>query len=128
MMKINIKNETGKLQAVVVGIADDFGGTPKVEECYDPKSRAHVIAGTFPANDACVKEIDALVSVFDKYGVKVFRPKNIKGLNQIFSRDIAFAISDKLVIPNIIEDRIKEADAIADVINKIASEDIIKMP
>ena len=128
MMKINIKNETGKLQAVVVGIADDFGGTPKVAECYDPKSRAHVIAGTFPANDVCVKEMDALVSVFDKYGVKVFRPKNIKGLNQIFSRDIVFSIEDKLIIPNIIEDRIKEADAIADVVNKIANEDIIKMP
>ena len=38
MMKINIVNETGKLSAVVVGIADDFGGIPKLEKCYDPKS------------------------------------------------------------------------------------------
>ena len=128
MMKINIENESSKLKAVLVGIANDFGGTPKDEECYDPKSRAHVIAGTFPTNEVCVKEMNALVTVFEKYNVKVFRPKNIKGLNQIFSRDIAFAISDKLVIPNIIEDRIKEVDAIADVINKIASEDIIRMP
>ena len=128
MMKINIENESGKLKAVVLGIATDFGGTPNVEDCYDPKSRAHVKAGTFPTNKACLSEIDALVNVFEKYDIEVFRPENIEGLNQIFSRDIAFAISDKLVIPNIIEDRIKEADAIADVINIIASDDIIRMP
>jgi len=128
MIKINIENESGKLKSVVLGIATDFGGTPNVEDCYDPKSRAHVKSGTFPTNKACVSEIDALVYIFEKYDIEVFRPKNIEGLNQIFSRDIAFAISDKLVIPNIIEDRIKEVDAIVDVINIIASEDIIKMP
>ena len=128
MMKINIKNESGKLKAVVLGIADDFGGTPKVEECYDPKSRAHVLAGTYPTNEACVKEMDALAEIFSKYNIKVFRPQNIKGLNQIFSRDIAFAIEDKLVIPNIIEDRKEEADAIAEVLTQIDEGSIIKMP
>jgi len=128
MMKIKVTNETACLKAVVVGIAEDFGGVPKVEECYDPKSRAHVIAGTFPTNEACVKEMDALVVVFEKYDVKVFRPQNIKGLNQIFPRDIAFAIDDKLVIPNIIEARKEEVDAIADVMSNIAKEDVVKMP
>ena len=128
MIKINIDNESGKLKSVILGIATDFGGTPNFEDCYDPKSKSHVKEGTFPTNESCIKEMDALVNVFEKYAVEVFRPHNIKGLNQIFSRDIAFVISDKLVIPNIIEDRIKEADAIADVINKIASEDIIRMP
>ena len=128
MMKIKVRNETAKLKAVVVGIANDFGGTPKVDECYDPKSRAHVKAGTYPTIAACVKEMDALVTVFKKYNIKVYRPQNIKGLNQIFSRDITFAIEDKLVIPNIIEDRKEEADAIVDVLTRIDEEDIIKMP
>ncbi len=35
MMKIKVTNETARLKAVVVGIAEDFGGVPKVEECYD---------------------------------------------------------------------------------------------
>ena len=128
MIKINIENESGKLKSVVLGIAIDFGGTPNVEDCYDPKSRLHVRAGTFPTNKSCIKEIDTLVSVFEKYAVEVFRPQNIKGLNQIFSRDIAFVISDKLIIPNIIDDRISEIDAIADVISKISSDDVIRMP
>jgi len=127
-MKINIENESGKLKAVVLGIATDFGGTPNFEDCYDPKSRAHVKSGTFPKNEDCLIEMDALVTVFEKYDVEIFRPHNIKGLNQIFSRDIAFVISEKLVIPNIINDRIKEIDAITEVINKIASEDVIRMP
>ena len=68
-MKIKVRNETAKLKAVVVGIANDFGGTPKVDECYDPKSRAHVKAGTYPTIEACVKEMDALVTVFKKYNM-----------------------------------------------------------
>ena len=128
MFKISIHNETAALKAVVVGIADDFGGIPKLEDCYDPKSREHVVAGTFPSNDSCVKEMNALVSVFEKYDVKVYRPENIKGLNQIFSRDIAFAIEDKLILPNIIEDRAKEVDAISNVFSQISEENKIKMP
>jgi len=128
MMKINIANETGKLSAVVVGIANDFGGTPKLEECYDPKSKAQIITGTYPAEQDCVNEIDALVAVFEKYGVEVFRPKNINGLNQIFSRDIAFVIADKLVLPNIIKSRKEEVSAIDDLISQIPSELILRMP
>ncbi len=128
MMKINIANETGKLSAVIVGIADDFGGTPKLKECYDPKSKAHIIAGTYPVEKDCVDENNALVAVFEKYGVKVFRPKNINGLNQIFSRDIAFVITDKLVLPNIIENRKEEVSAIDNLISKIPFELIFKMP
>jgi hypothetical protein len=66
MMKINIENESGKLKAVVLGIATDFGGTPKAEDCYDPKSRAHVKAGTFPTNKSCVIEMTTLVDIFEK--------------------------------------------------------------
>lgn len=128
MMSINIINETATLKAVVVGIANDFGGTPSVEDCYDPKSREHVIAGTFPVEKDCILEMNALVAVFEKYNVKVFRPENIKGLNQIFARDIAFAIDDKLIMPNIIEDRKKEVDAIENVLSNVSEKDIIKMP
>ena len=128
MFKINIHNETAALKAVVVGIADDFGGIPKLEDCYDSKSREHVVAGTFPSNDSCVKEMNALVSVLENYDVKVYRPENIIGLNQIFSRDIAFAIEDKLVLPNIIEDRKLEVEGISEVLNLVDKSDIVQMP
>lgn len=128
MIRLNITNETADLKAVVIGIADDFGGNPKVEECYDPKSKEHVIAGTYPKNDDCILEMNSLVMIFEKYNIKVFRPENIKGLNQIFSRDIAFAIEDKLVLPNIIEDRKQEVEGISEVLNLVDKSDILQMP
>ena len=112
MININIHNETAQLQAVLVGIANDFGGTPRVEDCYDPKSKEHVIAGTYPAEQDLVRELDGLCRILKNNNVRVFRPKNIKGLNQIFTRDIAFAIEGKLVLPNIIPDRKTETKAI----------------
>ena len=128
MIKINVINETAQLRSVLVGIAKDFGGIPTIEECYDPKSKEHVKAGNFPSEKDCVTAMDTLVAVFEKYNVKVYRPVNIKGLNQIFSRDIAFAIQDKLVLPNIIEDRREEVEAINYVLNQIQDSDKIKMP
>ena len=128
MIKLNIHNETAALQVMVVGIAKNMGGVPSIEKCFDPKSKEHVLAGTYPKEKDCIKEMDALVKVLDKYNIKVCRPENIEGLNQIFTRDIAFVIDDKLVIPNIIKNREKETAGIEKILNQIAKEDIIKMP
>ena len=40
MISLKINNEYAQLKTVVLGIAKDFGGTPKLHDCYDPKSRA----------------------------------------------------------------------------------------
>ncbi len=128
MIKPNIHNETAALQVAVVGIAKDMGGVPRIEKCFDPKSKENILAGTYPKEKDCIKEIDALVKVLKKYNIKVYRPQNIKGLNQIFTRDIAFVIDDKLIIPNIIENRKKEIEAIDNILNEIVKENIIKMP
>ena len=128
MLKIKIENETSRLLTVVVGIANDFGGTPDVDLCYDPKSKNHVLAGTFPIQEDVLKEMNALISIFEKYNINVIRPYNIQGLNQIFSRDIAFVIEDKIIVANIIENRKKELEALDMILNQIPEEDKMKMP
>ena len=128
MIEINIKNETAPLRAVVVGTANDFGGTPAIEECYDPKSKEHIQAGSFPNEKDCVLAMDSLIGVFEKHHIMVYRPSNIEGLNQIFSRDIAFVIEDKLILPNIIEERRREAEGISYILNQVNESDKIKMP
>ena len=128
MIALNIQNETGQLEAVVLGIADSFGGTPRLEDCYDPKSREHIKAGTFPKQEALIAEMNSFHLILEKHGVKVYRPEEIKGLNQIFSRDIAFVIDHKIVLPNIIEDRVDELKAIQSVLEEIATEQLVKMP
>lgn len=128
MLKLNIKNETARLRAVVLGIADSNGPTPQVEECYDPKSIEHVKAGTYPKEADMIKEMEALAAVFKKYNVQVFRPELIKDCNQIFSRDIAFVIDDKMIKANILPDREAEFKAINYIWNQVEASNRMVLP
>ena len=47
-INLNINNETSSLKSVILGTAKKNGPTPKLEDCYDPKSKEHVLAGTYP--------------------------------------------------------------------------------
>ena len=128
MLKLNIKNETSRLRAVVLGTAISNGPIPTIEEAYDPKSVVHIKAGTYPKEEDMVKEMEAVANIFKKYDVEVFRPKVIEDYNQIFSRDIAFVIEDKLIKANILPDRDKEIDAIEHVWQQVPKENRIKLP
>ncbi|PQJ69552.1 dimethylarginine dimethylaminohydrolase family protein [Polaribacter butkevichii] len=128
MLKLNIKNETSRLRAVILGIANSNGGVPKVEDCYDPKSIEHVLAGTYPKESAMVLEIEAVANILKKYDVKVFRPDVIENYNQIFSRDIAFVIEDTFIEANILPDREKEYKAIDKVITQIDLNKVVVLP
>jgi N-dimethylarginine dimethylaminohydrolase len=127
-MKLNIQNETSRLKAVILGIAESIGPVPSIEDAYDPKSVQHIKAGTYPKESDMVKEMEAIAAVFKKYDVKVYRPKVIKDYNQIFSRDIAFVIEDKLIEANILPDREREYEAIQHVLDEIGEENIIVLP
>ncbi len=128
MLKLNIQDETSRLRSVVLGTAKSCGPVPKPEEAYDPKSMEHILAGTYPNEVDMVREMDAFAKVFAKYDVQVFRPRVLKDCNQIFSRDIAFVIEDKLVKANILPNREKEFQAIKYVLNKIDEDQIIHPP
>lgn len=128
MLKLNIKNETSRLRAVVLGTAISNGPTPKLEDCYDPKSKQHVLAGTYPVEADMLLEMEAVVQVFEKYDVHVFRPEVIKDYNQIFARDIAFVIDDKMIKANILPDRDREFLAIHDVWNQVDKDHKIVLP
>ena len=128
MLKLNIQNETSRLRAVVLGTAESNGGTPNVEDCYDPKSIEHILAGTYPKEEDMILEMNAVAEVLKKYNVQVFRPDIIENYNQIFSRDIAFVIEDKFIEANILPDREKEYKAIDKVISQIDSDKVIVLP
>lgn len=128
MLKLNVKNETSRLIAVVLGAAVSNGPTPKADEAYDPKSLEHILANTYPVESDMVIEMEAFNSVFQKYGVTVLRPKIIEDYNQIFVRDIGFVIDDVFIKSNILPDRERELDAIQYVIDQINPEKIIRPP
>ncbi|MBV7270031.1 amidinotransferase [Winogradskyella sp. WHY3] len=127
-MKLNIQNETSRLRAVILGTAESNGPTPKVEDCYDPKSRQHVLAGTYPKEADMVKEMEAVAAVLKRYDVTVYRPEVIQDYNQIFARDISFVIEDKIIIANILPDRKREVEATEYVWKNVDKDNRIILP
>ena len=98
MLRLNVNNETSKLKAVVLGIGNSLGSVPTANECYDPKSRFHVLNGTYPKEVDVISQLDYFNKIFLKYDINVFRPSILKNVNQIFSRDIGFVIGNKFFI------------------------------
>ena len=128
MLKLNVKNETSRLRAVVLGTANSNGPTPAIDQAYDPKSIAHIKAGTYPVEAEMIVEMEAVASVLKKYDVDIYRPELIKDYNQIFTRDIAFVIDDKFVKANILPDRDQEFEAIEHVWTQVPKENRIRLP
>lgn len=128
MLKLNVKNETSRLRAVVLGTAASNGPTPTVAEAYDPKSLEHILAGTYPLESDMVREMEAFNKVLQKYNVTIFRPELIADYNQIFTRDIGFVIDDIFIKSNILPERERELDAIQYVIDQIDPIKVVRPP
>ena len=128
MLQLNIKDEVSPLKAVLLGTALSSGPVPRPEEAYDPKSLEHILAGTYPKEEVMILEMEAFAKVFRKHGVEVFRPEVLENCNQIFSRDIAFVIDNKLIKANILPDREEEFEAILHVLEYIHPDNILYPP
>ena len=128
MLDIKVSNETAKLRAVVLGIAENNGPTPLAEEAYDPKSLEHILANSYPIESDMIKEMDAFYTILKKYNVEVYRPQLIENYNQIFARDIGFVIDDIFIKANILPDRERELDAIQYIIDKINPLKVVRPP
>src|SRR5690606_29491847 len=128
MLELNVNDETSPLKAVLLGTAKSNGPIPDPDDAYDPKSREHILAGTYPEEEDMITEMDAVVKIFEKYGVDVYRPEVIENCNQIFARDIAFVIEDKFIKSNILPRRDQEINAINYLINQIDPKQVINLP
>ena len=128
MFNLHIADETSRLKTVLLGTAVQPGPEPGPQEAYDPKSLEHILAGTYPKEADMVKEMDGFAAVLKKHGVQVFRPEVIADCNQIFSRDIAFVVDNKLVEANILPEREREFDAILHVLDHIEKDQVLVPP
>lgn len=127
-MKLNIKNETAKLKTVVLGQPKSMGGTPTLEKSYDAKSYHSIQNNIYPKEEDIISEIQGFEAVLHKHGVEVLRPNIIKDYNQVFARDVAFVIEDKMIISNIIQDRADEQEAYRKIFEKVEWRKIINLP
>lgn len=127
-MKLNIKNETGKLKSVVLGQPNSMGADPSLEEAYDAKSYHTIQHGTYPKENDIIHEMTEFEKILKKYDVDVYRPEIIEDYNQVFARDVAFVIDDKMIISNVIADRADEQDAYRKIFENVKWRDIINLP
>lgn len=127
-MKLNIKNETGKLKSVVLGQPRSMGPIPTLEESYDAKSYHSIEHNIYPKEEDIISEVSAFEAVLKKYDVEVLRPAIIKDYNQVFARDVAFVIEDKMIISNVIKDREDEQEAYRKIFEKVEWRKIINLP
>ena len=127
-MKLNIKNETGKLKSVVLGQPKSMGPVPTLEESYDAKSYHSIEHNIYPKEEDIISEVTAFEAILKKYDVEVLRPAIIKDYNQVFARDVAFVIEDKMIISNVIKDRADEQEAYRKIFEKVEWRKIINLP
>jgi len=127
-MKLNIKNETGRLKSVVLGQPKSMGPVPTLEESYDAKSYHTIQNDVYPTEEDIICEMNAFEEVLKKYDIQVFRPDIIEDYNQVFARDVAFVIDDKMIISNVIADRADEQEAYKTVFENVKWRDIINLP
>lgn len=127
-MKLNIKNETGKLRSVVLGQPNSMGADPTLDEAYDAKSYHTIQYGTYPKENDIIREMTEFEKILKKYDVEVYRPEIIEDYNQVFARDVAFVIDDKMIISNVISDRADEQDAYRKIFEKVEWRKIVNLP
>ncbi len=135
---IHVQDETAPLEAVILGTARDLG-TPFMKYVHpdtwasetapdddlitDPKSRNHIIAGTYPLESDLKVENNHFIRVLNKYNVKVYQPETLANTNQIYTRDIGFVIDDVFIKSNMgTIERQAEFFAIRNIVAQIGQE------
>ena len=100
LININVKDETGQLEAVILGTARHLGtpflhyvhpdewpneDAPDADLITDPKSRHHLIQGTYPIENDLRRENDYFARVLAKHNVIVYQPITLPATNQIYT-------------------------------------------
>ena len=105
-----------------------MGAPPNIQDVYDPSSKKHLLAGTFPKKEALQQALTDLERVFLRYGVSVLRPENVADCNQIFARDLGFVVDDVFVRSKIIPHREKELVGLGSLLAQIPASKQLVFP
>lgn len=112
----------------MLGTSAAMGAPPNFQDLYDPSSKKHLLAGTFPKKANLQQALTDLEQVFLHYGVSVLRPDNVMDCNQIFARDLGFVVDDIFVRANIIPHREKELTGLTSLLTQIPTSKQLVFP
>ena len=116
----------GSLAHCRTGVAG-FDRRSTCSRTYDAKSYESVLWGTYPSDEDIKIEMDAVLDVLVRHGIEVLRPEPIANYNQIFARDVAFAIDDKLFVSNLIADRARESEAFSPIWDCVGESHLVRL-
>ena len=119
-MKVNIPNEWGRLEAVVVGHGRSMPPQPTVDSAFDPTSKWHLAQGTYPHHEEVAAQLDGLADTLSNAGVEVLRPVDIPELEQVFARDVGMVIDSTFIRSRTIEERQGEWKGVAPLFEDVA--------
>ncbi len=124
-MNLYVNNETAPLEAVVLGIGTDRG-TPRA---INPTIRQHLQNNTYPTTKEICREIKDFEMALRVNGVEVYRPENLDGVEQIFTRDIGFVIEDKFMVSKMKhKERKEEFAGLHKILEQVNKDNIIRFP
>lgn len=125
-MKLRINDEISQLQKVIVGIANDRG---HIVHENNPKISKYLNQGQFPTEKELVEQVDNFAALLEQHNVEVLRPENIPSQDQIFTRDIAFVIDDKIIKSNMKKNNRKiELQGINYIFDLLPEENVLEIP
>ncbi len=127
MIKVKVDNEYSALKSVILGLAEDMGDPPKVFDVYDPRSLYHIKNNSYPNEADVKKDVESFHKILIKHNINVLRPSNINDCNQVFARDLGFAISNIFFQSNIVLNREEELVGVSDIINNLDA-GVVKLP
>ena len=127
MIEVKVDNEYSTLKSVILGLAEDMGDPPKVFDVYDPRSLYHIKNNSYPNEVDVKKDVESFYKILIKHNIHVLRPSNIKDCNQVFARDLGFAISNIFFQSNIVPNREEELVGVSDII-KTLDAGVVKLP
>ncbi len=123
---LNIKNEFARLKSVVIGIAGDRGN---IEYQNNPKIVKFTQQGQLPTEQELIEQVDNFANKVAEKGINVLRPDNISNQDQIFTRDIAFVIGNKIIKANMKKDNRRiELKGIDKIFDKIPKDNVLTVP
>ena len=127
MIEVKVDNEYSTLKSVILGLAEDMGDPPKVFDVYDPRSLYHIKNNSYPNEVDVNKDVESFYKILIKHNIHVLRPSNVKDCNQVFARDLGFAISNIFFQSNIVPNREEELVGVSDIINTLDA-GVVKLP
>ena len=115
-IELNIPNEWGHLEAVVVGHGRSMGAAPTLDSAFDPTSKLHLSRGTYPDAPEVAAQLDGLSEMLDREGISVLRPTNLEDVEQVFARDVGLVIDSTFIRSRTIEARSDEWKGVAPIL------------